>query len=336
MPERPHEALAVAHPNIALVKYWGKRDSALNLPREGSLSLTLAGMQSITHVAFDPAFADDALILGGTPAPEASLRKARRILDEVRRRAGGEVAALRARVESRNDFPTGAGLASSASGFAALACAAAGAAGLELTTAELSVLARLGSGSACRSVLGGFVEWQRGERADGTDSHAVEVAPRRHWDVAMLVAVVAEGPKGISSTEGMERTRRTSPYYEPFLASIPADLDAARAAVLTRDLEALGAVMEHNCLRMHAAMLAAEPALVYLRGGSLAVIERVRELRAAGARAYFTIDAGPNVKVLCERAGADALESALAAVPGVARVIRALPGDGAHLVDHLA
>lgn len=330
------EALAIAHPNIALVKYWGKRDSALNLPREGSLSLTLAGMRSMTHVEFDAALAADELILGGAPAPRASLAKAKRILDEVRRRAGGEVATLHARVESRNDFPTGAGLASSASGFAALACAAAGAAGLELPASELSVLARLGSGSACRSVLGGFVEWRRGERADGADSHAVAVAPRDHWDVAMVVAVVAEGPKGVSSTEGMERTRLTSPFYEPFLASIPADLDAARAAVLARDLDSLGAVMEHDCLRMHAAMLAAEPALIYLRGGSLAVIERVRELRAAGTRAFFTIDAGPNVKVLCERADADAVEAALAAVPGVVRVIRALPGDGAHLADHLA
>lgn len=330
------EALAVAHPNIALVKYWGKRDSALNLPREGSLSLTLAGMESVTHVAFDGAFAADELVLGGNPAPEASLRKARRILDEVRRRAGGRLAALHARVESRNDFPTGAGLASSASGFAALACAAAGAAGLDLSPAELSVLARLGSGSACRSVLGGFVEWKRGERADGTDSHAIAVAPRDHWDVVMLVAVVAEGPKGVSSTEGMERTRRTSPYYEPFLGSIPADLDAARAAVVARDLDALGVVMERNCLRMHAAMLAAEPALIYLRGGSLAVIERVGQLRADGARAYFTIDAGPNVKVLCARPAADAVERALATVPGVARVIRALPGDGARVVDHLA
>jgi diphosphomevalonate decarboxylase len=149
----------------------------------------------------------------------------------------------------------------------------------------------------------------------------------------MLVAVVADGPKAVSSTEGMERTRRTSPYYEPFLASIPNDLEAARSAVLARDLEALGVVMERNCLRMHAAMLASEPALLYLRPGSLEALDCVRELRAAGVPAFFTIDAGPNVKVLCERANATAVEGALRAVPGVSRVIRATPGPGSRLVE---
>ncbi|MFN7954812.1 MAG: diphosphomevalonate decarboxylase [bacterium] len=326
-------ATATAHPNIALVKYWGKRDAALNLPREGSLSLTLAGMESRTSVRFDRTLARDQLVLDGTTAPEASLRKAVRILDDVRRRSSGRLSDVHAQVESTNDFPTGAGLASSASGFAALACAAAAAADLELAPDELSVLARLGSGSACRSVLGGFVEWRRGERDDGLDSHAVEIAPPSHWNVAMLVAVVAEAPKSVSSTEGMERTRATSPFYEAFLASIPADLASAREAVLSRELAALGVVMERNCLRMHAAMLAAEPALVYLRGASLAVTERVRALRHGGTPAYFTIDAGPNVKVLCESANAGSVEKALAAVPGVIRVIRAVPGPAARIVE---
>ncbi len=326
-------ATAVAHPNIALVKYWGKRDPVLNLPREGSLSLTLAGMESRTTVRFDRTLARDQLVLDGATAPEASLRKAVRILDEARRRSSGRLTGTYAHVESRNDFPTGAGLASSASGFAALACAAAAAADLALEPNELSVLARLGSGSACRSVLGGFVEWQRGERADGLDSHAVEVAPPSHWDVVMLVAVVAEGPKAVASTEGMERTRATSPFYEPFLASIPGDLERAREAVLARDLAALGVVMERNCLRMHAAMLGAEPALVYLRGASLVVTERVRKLRHDGTPAYFTIDAGPNVKVLCDSGNASAVADALDDVSGVVRVIRAVPGLAARVVE---
>ncbi len=327
------KATAVAHPNIALVKYWGKRDSTLNLPRAGSLSLTLAGMESRTTVAFDRTLAEDELRVDGKPAPEGSLRKARRILDEVRRLAGERVGGVNAYVESVNDFPTGAGLASSASGFAALAVAASAAAELVLTEAQVSVLARLGSGSACRSVLGGWAEWRRGERDDGADSHAVPVAPIHHWDVTMLVAVVEEGPKDVSSTEGMERTRLTSPYFEPFLATIPSDLDPTKRAIAARDLEELGKVMERNCLRMHAAMMGAEPPLVYLRGASLDVVARVRELRARGLAAHFTIDAGPNVKVLCATPDADAVERTLAGTVGVSRVIRTRPGPAARVID---
>lgn len=326
-------ATALAHPNIALVKYWGKRDLVLNLPREGSLSLTLAGMESRTTVRFDRSLAADEMTVDGRIAPEAGLRKARKVLDEVRRLAGPALAGAHASVESANDYPTGAGLASSAGGFAALATAAAAAAGLDLPPERLSALARLGSGSACRSVLGGFVEWKRGEKADGSDCHAVEVAPPDHWDVVMLVTVVAAGAKDVSSTEGMERTRATSPYFEPFLACVREDLEVARGAVLRRDLAALGEVMERNSLRMHAAMLAAEPPLLYLKAQTLDVMACVRELRTSGVAAYFTIDAGPNVKVLCESAEATHVLAALADVPGVVRMIRAHPGPAAQVLS---
>lgn len=321
-------ATAVAPSNIALVKYWGKRDGALNLPAAGSLSMTLEGLTTRTTVTFgDPG--PDRLILGGQEIPPAKLGRMRRVLDAVRVLSGVEGAAL---VESANDFPTGAGLASSASGMAALAVAAAGAAGLDADTPTKSRLARLGSGSACRSLLGGFAEWLPGERADGEDSYAVPVAPEDHWPLELLVAVVEEGPKPVSSGAGMESTAATSPYYPAWLASVPPDLEVARAALLARDFEALGRVAEASAVRMHASMMTADPMLLYWRPATLAVVEAVRFVRAVGRACFFTIDAGPNVKVVVPPGEGELMAKDLAAVPGVRRVIATRPGPGARLV----
>jgi diphosphomevalonate decarboxylase len=236
---------------------------------------------------------------------------------------------------SVNTVPTAAGLASSASGFAALAGAAAGAAGLAATPAELSELARLGSGSAARSIFGGFVEMARGERADGSDAVAAPLEEEgAAWsDVRLVVAVTSEGAKAIGSTEAMERTARTSPYYAAWIASVPGDLVDARAAIAARDLARLGAVAERSALRMHASAMAADPAILYWNPATLAAIATVRALRARGVDAHFTIDAGPHVKVLCAYADATTVGDALAKTPGVLRVIVASPGPGAHIVE---
>lgn len=322
-------ATAVAPSNIALVKYWGKRDGALNLPAAGSLSMTLAGLTTRTTVTFGDASGPDRLVLDGREVPQGKLGRMRRILDAVRRQTGVTGSAL---VESANDFPTGAGLASSASGMAALALAATAAAGWEADVSTLSRLARLGSGSASRSVIGGFAEWLPGERADGEDSYAVQVAPPDHWPLDLIVAVVEEGPKPVSSAAGMESTAVTSPFYPAWIASVAPDLVAARAALLARDFEALARVAQASAVRMHAAMMTADPMLLYWRPATLAVMEAASALRAAGTPAFFTIDAGPNVKVVVPPgAGADAAVM-LAAVPGVRRVIPSRPGPGAHLV----
>jgi diphosphomevalonate decarboxylase len=324
-------ATAVAGTNIALVKYWGKRDAALNLPGAGSLSLTLDAMGTRTTVRFSDALAADRLVLNGGDADARATARVSAFLDRVRARAR---VGARAEVVSENSVPTASGLASSASGFAALAVAAARAAGLAATPAELSELARLGSGSAARSIFGGFAEMARGERADGSDAVAAPVPGGEAWpDVRLVVAVTSHAPKAIGSTEAMERTARTSPYYAPWLASVPGDLAEARAAVAARDLSRLGAVAERSAMRMHASAMAADPAILYWSPATVAAMSAVRELRARGTAAFFTIDAGPHVKVLCAAADAPTVVNILAGAPGVLRTVVASPGPGARIVE---
>jgi diphosphomevalonate decarboxylase len=328
----PPACTAIAGTNIALVKYWGKRDTPLNLPATGSLSLTLAELGTRTTVRFDGGDTDR-VALNGAPADARSRARVTAFLDRVRARAGID---RRADVVSANSVPTAAGLASSASGFAALALAASRAAGLALAPPELSELARLGSGSAARSIFGGFVEMARGERADGRDAVAAPiVAPTTvpAWEVRLVVAITAVGEKAEGSTAAMERTARTSPFYPAWLASAPGDLAEARAAVVARDLPRLGAVAERSALRMHATAMAADPAILYWNGATVAAIHATRGLRPRGVAAYFTIDAGPHVKVLCAAADAAAVAAALAEVPGVLRTITASPGAGAVVVS---
>jgi diphosphomevalonate decarboxylase len=325
----PHAVTAVAGTNIALVKYWGKRDVALNLPATGSLSLTLDRLGTRTTVAFDDG-ATDRLILDGATAGEAATARVSAFLDRVRARA--EIA-RRALVTSDNSVPTAAGLASSASGFAALALAATRAAGLALSPPELSALARVGSGSAARSIFGGFVEMARGERADGADAVAHALPEGDGWDLRLVVAITAKGPKVMGSTAAMTHTARTSPYYEAWIGAVPADLAAARAAIAARDLAALGAVAERSALRMHAAAMAADPAIIYWNAATVAAIAAVRALRAAGTPSFVTIDAGPHVKALCHAADADAVAAALRAVSGVSETLIAAPGPGARVAE---
>jgi diphosphomevalonate decarboxylase len=316
-------ATGVAHPNIALVKYWGKRDAALNLPAVPSLSLTLSGWHSRTRVQWGAE--RDELLLDDQPRQDP---KVWRVLDLLAQHAG--LPRPPCRIVSRNDFPTGAGLASSASGFAALVVAAAGAAGLALSTRELSMLARRGWGSACRSMYGGFVQWQLGERADGSDSVAEPVAPPEHWDVRMVVAVVSEGPKSTGSTEGMERSRKSSPLWPAWLELGPQWVEQARAAVLGRDLEALGTVMERSTYTMYSTMFTATPPLLYWQPATVALLHEVAALRARGVGAWATMDAGPQVKVLCLPCDVQTVQAALA--PHALRTLAHGPGPGAHLL----
>jgi diphosphomevalonate decarboxylase len=314
------EVTAIAHPNIALVKYWGKRDDALNLPAVPSLSLTLGGYRSRTTVRWGAA--RDRVVLDGEERDDPKVRRVLDLVDQDRPPV---------EVVSENDFPTGAGLASSASGFAALAVAAAAASGRSLSLLEQSVLARRGSGSAARSIHGGFVEWPLGDREDGTDCAAVPLAPPDHWDVAMVVAVVDEGAKAVGSTAGMARSKATSPYWDAWVALGPPSVAEARRAVLARDLEALGTVMERSTFAMHATMHSATPPLVYLAPATVAVLHAVFALRAAGVSAWATMDAGPQVKVLCAAGDAPKVRDAVA--PLVRRVDVHGPGGPARLVS---
>ncbi|MCC7539993.1 MAG: diphosphomevalonate decarboxylase, partial [Deltaproteobacteria bacterium] len=259
-------AVAVAHANIALVKYWGKSDRALNLPAVPSISLTLAPLATTTRVTFDPALHDDCMTFGDRPASADDLARVSESLDSIRALAGVE---WRASVETHNSFPTASGLASSASGFAALVTAAASALALDLPLSTLSALARRGSASAARSVYGGFARLPAG--VPGDDSLcAVPVAPADHWDVRMIVAVTSEGPKDTASRAGMNRVADTSPYYPAWVADAPGIANRAMAAIDARDLESLGALMELSTMRMHACALAGDPPLLYWRPATLA------------------------------------------------------------------
>jgi diphosphomevalonate decarboxylase len=324
---------AIAGTNIALVKYWGKRDSALNLPATGSLSLTLRELDTRTTVRFGAHLGPrDRVRLNGQDADEGARARVVAFLDLVRARAGIDV---RAEVVTENNVPTAAGLASSASGFAALAVAASRAAGLALPPEQLSALARRGSGSAARSIFGGFVEMRAGTLADGSDAFAEPISEGDAWPLRLVVAVTAEGPKAIGSTEAMRRTAATSPFYRAWIDSVDADLHAARIAITERDLVRLGTVAERSALRMHASALAADPPILYWSAATMAAMETVRNLRARGVDAFFTIDAGPHVKVLCEPQRSAEVEAALLATPGVLRTIVASPGRGARILQEI-
>ncbi|WP_223644647.1 diphosphomevalonate decarboxylase [Corallococcus sp. EGB] len=326
------KATVRAHPNIALVKYWGKRDEALILPHQSSLSLTLAPIHVTTTVEFGASA--DAVELHGHVAKGSERDRVLRLLDAVRVQAGRDLGP--ARVVSRGDFPMAAGLASSAAGFAALAVAGRAAAGLPQDTRASSILARRGSGSACRSVQGGFCEWMRGERADGEDSYAVQRFDAGHWaDLRMVVAILDRGEKEVKSRDGMKNTVETSPYYPAWVKDAEAEVPRARELIAKKDLEALGELCERNAWRMHCTTLSAEPPLSYLSPATLGLIQHLKEQRKKGVPVWFTLDAGPNPVLLTDAAHEVAAE-ALARACGAVDVVRCVPGgDAALLTEHL-
>ncbi len=322
---------AVAHPNIALVKYWGKRDEALNLPAVGSISITLDTLESRTTLEEHPGATADTFYLNDRPAPENQRQRVQQLLNLFREATGEERYFV---VRSTNNFPTGAGLASSASGFAALAVAANAAFEHPFDERELSAIARRGSGSAARSIFGGWVEMHRGERPDGSDAVAEPLLAPEEWPLTVFVCITSGAPKAIGSTEGMTLTARTSPFYPAWVEHQEADLAAMRAAIARRDFEQVIAVAEHSCLKMHGLMLSAQPGLVYWNSVTVAIIHAVRRMREeAGIPVFFTIDAGPQVKVICPPEVAEPVRQHLQTVEGIQRIFTTGLGEGAHLVN---
>lgn len=321
------QATARAGANIALVKYWGKRDQRLNLPAAGSISITLAGLETRTTVTPDPTLGADCFMLDGV---EQAPGRVGAVLDLMRELAGSTVAC---RVDSANNFPTGAGLASSASGFAALVVAAAHAFDLGLSERELSELARRGSGSAARSIFGGFVEMDAGRQDDGADAVAHPLLAAEDWPLEVVVAVTDSGGKAVGSRDGMNHTMHTSPYYPAWVATAADDLDAARSAIAERDFEALAEFGEHSALKMHASMLAARPGLIYWKPATLACLHAIRALRSGGTGVFFTVDAGPQVKAVCLPGEGERVADVLRSQPGVHEVLITGLGAGAGLVS---
>ncbi|MEY4583035.1 MAG: hypothetical protein RL701_7738 [Pseudomonadota bacterium] len=319
-----HSASARARANIALAKYWGKLDANLNLPAVPSISITLDPLVTETRVEFLADLQHDEFLLNGEPSLSVELGRTTQLLDRVRAESG---LTHKARVSSKNHFPTASGLASSASGFAALAAAARAAAGLPYDAAKVSALARRSSASAARSVFGGFVELPAGKVGDDALAAHVIHEPS-YMPVSIVVAVTAEGRKAVGSTDGMTHTRLTSPYYEAWVEAAPKLADEVRAGFVARDLGRIGRAMEQSTLAMHACGLAAGPGLAYWQPATLAAFLRVRELRDSGLEVYATMDAGPHVKALCRASDALAVSKALSEVPGVLRTLLASPGPG--------
>lgn len=320
-------ATAQSCANIAFVKYWGRRDDALRLPLNASISMNLDAATTTTTVAFDPALAADEVTIHGAEDGGGAARRVSEHLDRVRALAG---IATRARVASRNSFPMGAGIASSASAFAALTAAACAAAGVELDERALSILARQGSGSACRSIPTGFVEWHAADTSAG--SYAESIAPPGHWDLRDLIAIVQTAHKAVGSSKGNALVS-TSPFAAARLAEAERALPAIRRAILARDFAAFGEETEQEAIRMHAVAMTSRPSLLYWSPETVRLMHAIRAWRDEGLPAYFTIDAGANVHVLCEGAHAGAIGARLRAEPGVGDVIANRPGPGTRLVD---
>ena len=309
-------ASAVAHPNLALVKYWGKADVRRNVPATPSLGISLAALRSHVQVRLDES--GDSVELDGRSVDPARYRA---FLDEVRGRCETRSGF---RIRARNDFPSAAGLASSSSGFAALAAACSGACGVELGDTELSALARVGSASAARAVFGGFVTLPAGAET------ASPLAPADAWpELRVVVAVVSGAAKPIGSREAMERVRLTSPAYDGWVRDSPRLYEEASAAVRERDLARLGSAMRNSYSRMFATMLAADPPIRYWLPETLMLLAAVEELRARGVAAWETMDAGPQVKVLCTECDAQRVAAALSAsCPGTPPPIVSAVGTG--------
>ncbi len=320
-------ATAQASPNLAFIKYWGNRDDALRLPANGSLSMNLDGLYTRTTVSFQPSLPFDELIINGRDVTGPALDRVSGLLGLIRTIAGLKD---QAEVVSENNFPSGAGLASSASAFAALTLAATRAAGLHLSERDLSRLARRGSGSACRSIPGGFVEWQVG--AGDEDSWAVSIAGPDHWRIVDCIAIVSDAHKRTGSTEG-HALAGTSPLQAARIADTPRRLELCRRAILECDFAGLASIVELDSDMMHAVMMTSTPALHYWMPASLEVMKSVRAWRAQGLSACYTVDAGANVHVLCPSAGGPDIAARLRKISGVKAVLNAGVGGPAKLLE---
>ncbi len=294
---------ARAHTNIALIKYWGKADEALIIPMNNSLSVTLDRFYTETRVTFDETLTEDQLILNGEAVNAKESAKIQRYMEMIRKEAGISEHAL---IESENFVPTAAGLASSASAYAALAGACNEALQLGLSDKDLSRLARRGSGSASRSIYGGFAEWEKGHDDESSFAHRVE-ADGWENELAMVFVVINNKSKKVSSRSGMSLTRDTSRFYQYWLDNVEPDLKETKEAIAQKDFKRMGEVIEANGLRMHATNLGAQPPFTYLVPESYNAMRIVRECREAELPCYFTMDAGPNVKVLIEKKNQQAI-----------------------------
>ena len=316
---------AVAPSNIAFIKYWGRKDEVLRLPTNGSISMNLSNLLTTTTVEFRSDFEEDTIVLNGKKEDAATSRGVKH-LDRIRKLAGIHT---KAKVVTENNFPTGTGLSSSASGFAALTVAAASAAGLDLSEKELSILARQGSGSACRSIPDGFVEWTDGDTSE--DSYALSLHKPEHWDIVDIVAVVNVGPKDVPTSEG-QKSARTSPFFQVRLKHMTEKIKRMKQLVQTKDFQAFGELVEEEALELHAIMLTSVPSLIYWLPGTVRMMRQVKKWRSEGLQVYFTVNTGQDIHLICQRKDAKKIAQLAGEMEGVKQVIINEPAEGARLV----
>ena len=319
-------ATAIAHPNIAFIKYWGNRDDALRLPANGSISMNLAELHTQTSVSFRDDLRSDILTIDGKEISGAALARVKAFMDQVRRLAPD---AGYAAIVSNNNFPMGVGIASSAAAFSALALAAARAAGLNLKENEYSRLARLGSGSACRSVPDGFCEWNY--RSGDEDSFAVSISPASHWGLIDLIALISDTHKKVGSSAG-HVSALTSPFQSERIRTAPERIAKCRQAILEKDFKALAEVSEQDMIMMHRVMMTQDPPLLYWEPATIQTIKAVREWREEGLDCFATVDAGPNVHVICTSDAAPAVRERLENIHGIREILSSGPGGKAELL----
>jgi len=319
------KATAVAPSNIAFIKYWGVKDEILRLPKNGSISMNLSELLTTTTVEFNPDFYQDSITVNNIQEIIEGNRIIKH-LDRIRKLANSD---LKAKVISENNFPTSTGLSSSASGFAALTVAGAAAAGLQLSEKELSILARQGSGSACRSIPDGFVEWLDGDTSE--TSYAVSLYPKDYWDIVDVVAVVSTIKKEISSTEG-HKLATTSPFFDRRLQLNKEKMRLVKHYIKEKNFTAFGQLIEAEALELHAIYLTSHPSLIYLLPASLRLLHLVKKWRQEGLEVYFTLNTGQDVHLICEKKNAKKVVQKLSVLDEVQNTIINYPSKGAHLI----
>lgn len=312
--------------NIAFIKYWGKKNEKLRLPANSSISMNLSETYTLTSVEKDKTLQTDRVSIDGTRLNGEALIRITKHLDLIRGMAKEK---MFLRIESKNNFPRGAGIASSASGFAALTLAASKAFELNLSEKELSILARLGSGSACRSIPDGFVEWKVGETSESSYAHSLY--PPDYWEICDLIAIVGEDSKKVSSTEG-HSIAESSPFYKARIAGMPKKISEIKKAMKNKDFAKFGEIIETEAVNMHTVMMTSKPPLFYWLPETVTIMESVIQWRGQGIQSYFTIDAGPNVHVICESKNTDKLKIKLKSMHEIKKVFINKPSIGATLI----
>ena len=320
------KATAVAPSNIAFIKYWGKRDEGLRIPMNGSISMNLSNLLTTTTVEFSPNFKKDVIIVNNKQEVNEGIRVIKH-LDMVRSLANIK---YKAKVVTKNNFPTSTGLSSSASGFAALTLAASNAASLNLSEKVLSILARQASGAACRSIPDGFVEWLDGDRNE--TSYAVSLFPPNYWDIVDVVVIVSKNKKEVSTTEG-QRLANSSPFFPVRLARIKDKIKLIKKYMQEKNFPLFGELVEQEALELHAIMLTSIPPLIYWLPETINVMHAVQKWRNEGLEVYFTVNTGQNIHLICQKKDAKLVVKKAKEISEVQNTIINYPSNGAHLVS---